>query len=349
MNDGSRIGHAVRLTLALVEERLMQQVGKSAAPARAIAVIIAMLAATAYGQEQHQHGGMAALELNEGAKWTTDEPLRNGMERIRAAIAPPIASLAAGQSVERATELASTIRQQVDYLIENCKLEPQADAMLHLLIAEILEGASEIEHADTVAAGLARVQQAMARYPQYFEHPGWVANGLAEPASLAAEFQRLLADKLQIAMRSGGAVAAVSVCKDEAPAIASRLSRESGWQVKRVGTRVRNPLTGLPDAWEQQELQRLEQRLHKGEPPAALERLAIVDGPQGQVVRYVKAIVVAQQCLVCHGARSAQPSALRAALDQNYPHDAATGYVSGELRGAFSLQRVLPTPSKSEQ
>jgi hypothetical protein len=31
-------------------------------------------------------------------------------------------------------------------------------------------------------------------------------------------------------------------------AIASRLSRESGWQVKRVGTRVRNPLTGSPSS-----------------------------------------------------------------------------------------------------
>lgn len=172
---------------------------------------------------------------------------------------------------------------------------------------------------------------------------------IAEPVALAAKFQQELAGKLQAAMQAGGPVEAVAVCKDEAPAIASRLSRESGWQVKRVGTRVRNALTGMPDAWEQQELRRFAELLRNGESAATLERLAIVDQPEGQVVRYLKAIVTAPQCLVCHGARDAQPAGLRAILEREYPHDAATGYAAGDLRGAFSLQRMLPLPAANEQ
>lgn len=43
-----------------------------------------------------------------------------------------------------------------------------------------------------------------------------------------------------------------------------RLSRERGWRVTRVGTRVRNPLLGKPDAWEQQVLAGFTERAAKG-------------------------------------------------------------------------------------
>lgn len=38
----------------------------------------------------------------------------------------------------------------------------------------------------------------------------------------------------------------------------------------------------------------------------------------------------------------AAAKALRAALKADYPHDTATGYKIGELRGAFSLKRAAP-------
>ncbi|MCL4791057.1 MAG: DUF3365 domain-containing protein [Gammaproteobacteria bacterium] len=174
------------------------------------------------------------------------------------------------------------------------------------------------------------------------EHGHDDADDGAQAAALAARFQQELAGKLQAAMQAGGPVEAIAVCRDEAPAIASRLSRQSGWQLKRVGTRVRNPLTGLPDAWEQRQLVQFEQRLAAGEAAGGIDRLELVDSPDGKTVRYMKAIVMAPPCLVCHGAEATQPAALRAALEQDYPHDAATGYALGELRGAFSLQRQLP-------
>ncbi|MBM4220972.1 MAG: DUF3365 domain-containing protein, partial [Gammaproteobacteria bacterium] len=132
--------------------------------------------------------------------------------------------------------------------------------------------------------------------------------------------------------------------RDEAPAIASRLSRQSGWQLRRVGTRVRNPLTGTPDEWERRQLALFRQRLLDGEAAPGISAFEVSDSPQGQTLRYMQAIVVAPACLACHGPVEAQPPELRAALERDYPYDAATGYAPGELRGAFSLQRQLPKP-----
>jgi hypothetical protein len=162
----------------------------------------------------------------------------------------------------------------------------------------------------------------------------------AEAEALTARFQQELQAKLQAALASGGPVAAIAVCKDEAPAIASRLSRESGWQVRRIGTRVRNPMTGLPDAWEQQQLAECERAPAAGTDPAALARYAEIEEPWGLAQRYMRPIPVAPPCLACHGDPAQQPAELRAALSREYPHDAATGYAPGALRGAFSLKRI---------
>ncbi len=281
-------------------------------------------------QPTHEHAEHSALVLNEGRKWATDLPLRTGMERIRALIAAP-----------PALGLAANIRGQVDFLILNCELAPQADAALHVLLADILEAAAVLQEDAASAPGRARISQSLMRCGEYFDHPGWYVDEMRGPADIANRFQVELAEKLQTAMKSGGPVQAVTVCKDAAPAIASRLSRESGWQVKRVGTRVRNSLTGLPDDWEQLQLADFAERLSAGEPANEIAEFNATVGPRGRTERYMKAIVMGPQCLACHGPRATQAPALRAALDREYPHDAATGYAAGELRGAFSLQRIV--------
>ncbi|MCU0976643.1 MAG: DUF3365 domain-containing protein [Steroidobacteraceae bacterium] len=167
---------------------------------------------------------------------------------------------------------------------------------------------------------------------------------LIEAQGLVDRFHQELAGKLTAAVAEGGPLLAIDVCKVEAPAIASRLSRESGWQVKRVGTRVRNPVTGLPDAWEQQQLADFARRLGAGEPPPSVATYAEVEEPAGRVQRYMRAIPVAPQCLVCHGERGVQSEELQALLAREYPHDRALGYQPGELRGAFSLRRPAPAP-----
>lgn len=161
------------------------------------------------------------------------------------------------------------------------------------------------------------------------------------PAAVAAQFQSELGGALQVAMKGGGPVEAVEVCRVEAPAIAERLSRISGWQVRRVGTRVRNAATGTPDTWEASQLRTLAESLANLDTPARDDISAFINHDDGQEWRYLRAITTAPQCLVCHGDVAAQPQPLRAALAEAYPNDEATGYHVGELRGAFSLRRQV--------
>lgn len=117
------------------------------------------------------HAGTAHLKLNEGKKWDTDAPLRLGMERIRALVAGMKTSSSA---VERQA-VADGIRVQVDFLVKNCKLAPQADESLHVLIADMLEGADIVLNTGDADRGVAAVRKALETYPNYFDHPNWRA------------------------------------------------------------------------------------------------------------------------------------------------------------------------------
>lgn len=147
---------------------------------------------------------------------------------------------------------------------------------------------------------------------------------------------------LEAEMAKGKPAEAIGVCSNLAPSIAGRLSRESGWQVRRVGTRVRNPLLGLPDAWEQSALDEFLARAKAGESLDDMTRAEIVEEPSGRYLRFARAIPVGAPCLACHGSPATMAEPLKAALAATYPHDRATGYSAGELRGAVTVKAPLP-------
>lgn len=167
------------------------------------------------------------------------------------------------------------------------------------------------------------------------------AGDVSDAADVAARFQSELRDKLMAAMAAGGPAHAVTVCKDEAPMIAERLSAQSGWSIKRVGTRVRNSATGTPDEWERTQLAHFAEALQRGDSPATLHTLETVTLGGTPIQRYAQPILTGAPCLACHGEPASQPDTLRNALQTHYPQDAATGYRENELRGAFSLRRPL--------
>jgi hypothetical protein len=70
--------------------------------------------------------------------------------------------------------LAARIQSQVDTIVANCKLPPAADAQLHLVIADLLSGASLMRGEDPGRSrhdGAARVHGALRAYAKYFEDP----------------------------------------------------------------------------------------------------------------------------------------------------------------------------------
>jgi hypothetical protein len=145
-----------------------------AATAMAAALSAPALAQTA----THDHGvAPHKLALNEGRKWSTDEPLRTGMNRIRNLVEPQVGAAHTGKlTPAQYRELATQIETEVGGIVANCKLEPRADAALHLVIADIGAGTQAMAGKDPktrAAEGLVKVAQAVDQYGSHFDHPGF--------------------------------------------------------------------------------------------------------------------------------------------------------------------------------
>jgi len=162
-----------------------------------------------------------------------------------------------------------------------------------------------------------------------------------EARRMAGAMVQTLGGRLQAAIKEGGPAAAIGVCTNVAPAIAGELSRQNGVKLTRVSLRVRNPLLGTPDAWEQGVLQSFEARLAKGEAADKLEFAETVSEPAGRYFRYMKALPVQPVCVNCHGDAANLAPEIKERIAREYPADRATGYLPGQIRGAVSVKRPL--------
>ncbi len=159
---------------------------------------------------------------------------------------------------------------------------------------------------------------------------------------IAAELVNQLGQKLKGAMANEGPVAAVSVCKEAAPAIAKSLSAQHGAQVTRVGTRVRNTKMGVPNDWQKEALAGFEARIDKGDKPTELEYWKVVENSDGKrELHFAKPIVTQPLCVTCHGKAEDIPAPLMEKIRAEYPDDQATGYSVGKLRGAVVITRPM--------
>lgn len=122
---------------------------------------------------EHETAAHATLELNAGQKWETDAPLRQGMANIHNVVSTALPAAQSGKmtSVEYDT-FANDVTGQITYIVQNCKLEPKADAQLHVLLADIMSGLSiakgEGKNQDR-AQGVVKVAQSVNNYGKYFD------------------------------------------------------------------------------------------------------------------------------------------------------------------------------------
>ncbi len=130
-------------------------------------------------KDAHEHHGTAAvgLTLDDGKKWKTDEALREGMTKIKDALSPSLKLIHENKlGKQQYTELSDEIGVAVQSIFKNCKLEPKADAVLHVVLAKILKGSSEMKAGSTVKlrrTGAVEVLGALEQYAKYFDHPSW--------------------------------------------------------------------------------------------------------------------------------------------------------------------------------
>ncbi|MEQ1638779.1 MAG: DUF3365 domain-containing protein [Methylococcales bacterium] len=152
---------------------------------------------------------------------------------------------------------------------------------------------------------------------------------LTEKAKTAVQtLGATLKSELEVAMKAGGPLNALSICNTKALEIASKVSLGQGLQVSRVSLKNRNPGNAAND-WQIKVLNDFETRKVAGEDPTTLSYTEMV----GDEFRFMKAIPTGNVCLGCHGTNISP--AVTAKLAELYPLDKATGYKEGDLRGAF--------------
>jgi len=172
--------------------------------------------------------------------------------------------------------------------------------------------------------------------PAFAQDAGWID----EARKVASSVPPKLLAVLQAEITKGGPEGAIEVCRDKAPALAKAASEETGWAIRRVSLRNRNP-KAVPDAWERAALEDFDRRAAGGETAMTLEKAEIVTVDGAQVRRYMRALPTQELCLGCHGPVDRMKPAVIEKLKALYPDDRGTGYAVGQIRGAMTIRKPM--------
>ncbi|MFZ1684995.1 MAG: DUF3365 domain-containing protein [Candidatus Zixiibacteriota bacterium] len=153
--------------------------------------------------------------------------------------------------------------------------------------------------------------------------------------TMVMSFARTLKTQLSAAMKKG-TVNAINVCGSKAPEITASQST-GGWIIKRVSDRNRNE-DNAPDSLEKAML--AEFSATKKNRPIFKDFWTEKDGVK--MYHFYEPIVTQDFCLRCHGDKNKMDSTVVAAISTQYPHDLATGYSAGDVRGMFVVETTWP-------
>lgn len=119
---------------------------------------------------EHSHKNQNGdLKLNNDQKWKSDAPLRKAMSEIKNIIAPFQGINGQTIAPEQAEKASIMIKEQIDYMVANCKLSTEADTVLHVILGEIISGANDISTPNTLKQGTKVINNALINYETYFD------------------------------------------------------------------------------------------------------------------------------------------------------------------------------------
>jgi hypothetical protein len=129
----------------------------------------------ASAQHVHGHAGHeAATEAPAPAqRWIPDAPLRQGIRRANTAVEQlrhyEMGHMSAAMAVDRAADVEAAVH----FMFAHCKLSAEPDAALHGILVPLLGAAQSLKANPANVAAVATMREALARYPHYFDDPGW--------------------------------------------------------------------------------------------------------------------------------------------------------------------------------
>ena len=143
------------------------------------------------------------------AKWPTDEPLRKGMLAIRDLVRLNHSLITHRRMPpDHAARFAKAIKAQADAMLGTSAVSGEAKERLRALLDEIVAGVEAVAGRKAGVApmdGLVQVDEALARYPERFDHPGWTPlqslNGIESGIEVELTFKIVRGEKMLVAVK----------------------------------------------------------------------------------------------------------------------------------------------------
>ena len=143
-------------------------------------LLAALTVLPARAQHHHPAPGAIPATSEPAQRWATDAPLRAGMAKIRTAVDVLQHHEHGHMDPAQVVAVATQIQQQIAYMVANCKLQPQADAALHLIIAQLAAGAQALKDHPADLSPVPPMRQALQQYPRQFDDSTWTADEAEE-------------------------------------------------------------------------------------------------------------------------------------------------------------------------
>ena len=149
--------------------------------AASLATVLSMPMAHASAQDQHHHDPASSASAAAHAapvpatRYTPDAPLRAGMRSVHQTVTELAHAEMGHMSTAMTRDRATSIETAVATMFANCKLEPTPDIALHGILVPLLSAAQALKADPADTAHVARMREAIAAYPRYFDDAGWDA------------------------------------------------------------------------------------------------------------------------------------------------------------------------------
>ena len=154
-------------------------------PSAMFAALLCVALSCAASVQAHAHPkagyvpASAAAHPAASIRHATDAPLREGMQGIRIAVDALGHYEHGHMGPEQAAILAGQVQGQVNAIIANCRLAPEADAALHAIIVPLMTHAAALEADPAKLDEIPPMRQALGDYAARFDDPGFAR--AAEP------------------------------------------------------------------------------------------------------------------------------------------------------------------------
>lgn len=135
----------------------------------------AMIAHAGPGRLHESHAAHAATTAVSAPaqRWVPDASLREGMRRVYVAVDELRHYEMGHMSAPMAVDRAATVEDAVTFMFAHCQLAPEPDAALHGILVPLMSAAQTLKAYPKKVGAVADMRAAIARYPQYFNDPGW--------------------------------------------------------------------------------------------------------------------------------------------------------------------------------